>query len=60
VGANGRLLFTSAKDAASHARWDARRDGGKIEVFDQQGQLFKTITVEADQSANEGFILPSV
>ncbi|MDB4488849.1 hypothetical protein N9017_01910 [Akkermansiaceae bacterium] len=60
VGATGRLLFTSAKDAASHARWDARRDGGKIEVFDQQGQLFKTITVDEDTGTEDGFVLPSV
>ncbi|MDA7890962.1 hypothetical protein N9B19_04740 [Akkermansiaceae bacterium] len=60
MGATGRLLFTSAKDAASHARWDARRDGGKIEVFDQQGQLFKTITVDEDTGTEDGFVLPSV
>jgi hypothetical protein len=28
-----------ARDAVSYARWDARNTGGKVEVFDQQGQL---------------------
>jgi hypothetical protein len=60
VGANGRLVFQSARDAASHAKWNAKRDGGEIEVFDQQGQLYRTITIDADHAAEDGFILPSV
>jgi hypothetical protein len=60
VGANGKLLFGSAKDAASHARWDARTKGGSIKVHDKDGKLFKTIEIEADISSEDGFVLPSV
>ena len=60
VGANGRLLFQTAREAASHARWDARYNGGMIEVYDLGGRPFKTIEVEADQTADDGFVLPSV
>lgn len=60
VGARGRLLFQSAREAASHARWEARQAGGTIEVYDSQGRLFKSLKVEGDQSINDGFVLPSV
>ena len=45
VGACGRLLFKTARHAASHARWEARETGGVIEVFDPEGQPFKTLRV---------------
>ena len=60
VGARGSLLFQTAREAASHARWAARCDGGEIEVYDPKGQLFKTIEVEADETINAGYVLPSV
>lgn len=60
VGARGRLLFQSAREAVSHARWEARLKGGTIEVFEPEGRPFKTIRVEPDQTANDGFVLPSV
>ena len=60
VGARGSLLFETAKEAASHARWAARCDGGVIEVFDVHGRLFKTISVRADETINQGYVLPSV
>lgn len=60
VGANGRLLVTSARDAASHARWAAKIKGGTINVYDAEGKLFKTIEIEADVSGEDGFVLPSV
>lgn len=60
VGANGGLLFKSAREAASHARWDARADGGRVTVYDAQGKLFKTIKVDADVSGGEAYVLPSV
>jgi hypothetical protein len=43
VGAKGCLRYTTARDAADHARWDARDTGGMIEIFDQQGQLYRKI-----------------
>jgi hypothetical protein len=39
VGAKGFLRYGTGRDAVSYARWDARNTGGKVEVFDQQGQL---------------------
>jgi hypothetical protein len=60
VGANGRLLFRSARDAASHARWAAKTDGGTIKVYDPKGQLFKTIELAPDVSGEDGYVLPSV
>ena len=60
MGANGRLLFRSARDATSHARWDAKGAGGVISVYDAEGHLFKTIEVAPDVSGEDGFILPSV
>lgn len=47
VGANGLLRFTSAKDAASHARWAARSLGGFLKVYDPEGNLFKEEEMEA-------------
>ena len=52
--------YTTARDAADYARWDARDTGGTIDVFDQQGQLFKKISVKADDSVAAGLVLPSV
>ena len=60
VGAKGFLRYTSARDAAEYARWDARDRGGKIEVFDHQGRLFRSIVIEAAELADSGFVLPSV
>ena len=50
----------SARDAFEYARWDARDSGGTIDVFDQQGQLFRKISVKADDSVAAGLVLPSV
>ncbi len=60
VGANGRLLFGTARDAVSHARWDAKDNGGIIEVQDPHGQLFKVIEIAPDRSGDESMVLPSV
>ena len=60
VGAKGRLRYTTARDAADYACWDARDTGGTIDVFDQQGQLFRKISVKADDSVAAGLVLPSV
>ena len=60
VGAKGCLRYTTARDAADYARWDARDTGGTIDVFDQQGQLYRTISVKVDDSVAAGLVLPSV
>lgn len=60
VGANGGLLFKSARDAASHARWAAKANGGRITVYDPQGKLFKTIEIEPDITDGDPYVLPSV
>lgn len=60
VGARGKLLFQSAIDAASHARWAAKSHGGVIAVFDAAGKLFKTIEVAPDVFGEDGYVLPSV
>ena len=60
MGANGRLLFRSARDATSHARWDAQGAGGVISVYDAEGKLFKTIVVAPNESGEDGLVLPSV
>ena len=60
VGAKGYLRYTTARDAADYARWDARDTGGIIDVFDQNGQLFRKISVKADDSVAAGLVLPSV
>ncbi|MDA7607348.1 hypothetical protein OAL53_02835 [Akkermansiaceae bacterium] len=60
VGAKGCLRYTTARDAADYARWDARDTGGIIDVFDHQGQLFREISVKADALADSAFVLPSV
>ena len=60
VVSRGSLLFGTARESASHARWAARCDGGVIEVYDPKGQLFKKIEVEADETINAGYVLPSV
>jgi hypothetical protein len=60
VGAKGCLRYTTARDAADYARWDARDTGGKkIEIFDQQGQLYRKICIKADALADSAFVLPS-
>ena len=59
VGAKGCLRYTTARDAADYARWDARDTGGTIDVFDQQGQLFREISIKADALADSAFVLPS-
>ena len=60
VGAKGFLGYTTARDAADYARWDARDRGGKIDVFDQQRRLFRSIVIEPAKLADSGFVLPSV
>jgi hypothetical protein len=60
VGANGLLLFTSARDAASHARWDAKVKGGIIKVYDMAGKLCNTTEIEAEVSDGKVDLLPSV
>ena len=60
VGAKGCLYYQTARDAADYARWDARDTGGNIDVFDQQGQFFREISVKADDSVAAGLVLPSV
>ncbi|MEJ6644614.1 MAG: hypothetical protein QNL33_15295 [Akkermansiaceae bacterium] len=60
MGANGGLLFQSARDAASHARWAAKVNGGTITVFDPQGKLFKIIEIEPEIPGGEVYVLPSV
>ncbi len=60
VGAKGYLRYTTARDAADYARWDARDRGGNIDVFDQKGQLFRKISVKANDSVAAGLVLPSV
>ena len=59
VGAKGCLRYTTARDAVEYARWDARDTGGTIDVFDQQGQLFRKISIKADALADSAFVLPS-
>ena len=59
VGASGKLLFQTAREAASHARWDAEAKGGTIEVYDRHGQLFKTIEIEEKESVEVHSLLPS-
>ena len=60
VGAKGFLRYVTARDAADYARWDARDRGGRIEVFDQQRRLFRSIVIEPAKLADSGFVLPSV
>ncbi|MDA7528505.1 hypothetical protein N8509_01015 [Akkermansiaceae bacterium] len=60
VGAKGCLYYQTARDAVEYARWDARDTGGTIDVFDQNGQLFRKISVKADALADSAFVLPSV
>ena len=60
VGAKGCLRYRTSRHAADYARWDARDRGGKIDVFDQQERLFRSIVIEADELADSGFVLPSV
>ena len=60
VGAKGCLRYTNARDAAKYARWDARNTRGTIDVFDQNGQFFREISVKADDSVDAGLVLPSV
>ena len=60
VGAKSCLRYTTARDAADYARWDARDTGGTIDVFDQQGRLYRVIKVESDDSVDAGLVLPSI
>ena len=60
VGAKGCLYYQTARDAADYARWDARDTGGTIDVFDQQGRLFRSFGVEANERINSGYELPGV
>ena len=60
VAAKGFLRYVTAQDAAEYASWDARDRGGKIDVFDQQERLFRSIVIEPAELADSGFVLPSV
>ena len=60
VGAKGCLYYQTARDAADYACWDARDTGGTIDVFDQQGRLYRVIKVESDDSVDAGLVLPSI
>ena len=60
VGAKGYLYYQTARDAADYARWDASDSGGTIDVFDQNGQLYRKICIKADALADSAFVLPSV
>ena len=60
VGAKGCLRYKTARDAADYACWDARDRGGIIDVFDQQGSLFRSFGVEANERINSGYVLPGV
>jgi hypothetical protein len=60
VGANGCLRYTTARDAAEYARWDARDSGGTIDVFDQRGRLYRVIKVKSGDSVDAGLVLPSI
>ena len=60
VGAKGYLRYKTARDAADYARWDARDTGGTIDVFDQQGRLYRVIKVKSDDSVDAGLVLPSI
>ena len=44
----------------SHARWEAKANGGTIKVYNQDGNLFKTIEIPPDLESDKGFVLPSV
>ena len=60
-GGSQRLpRYTTARDAADYACWDARDRGGKIDVFDQQRRFFRSIVIEPAKLADSGFVLPSV
>ena len=50
----------SARDAFEYARWDAHDSGGTIDVFDQQGRLFRSIVIEPAELADSAFVLPSI
>ena len=43
---------------ASHARWSAKAKGGTIKVYDQDGELFKSIEIPPDLEIDKGFVLP--
>ena len=60
VGAKGCLYYQTARDAADYACWDARDTGGTIDVFDQQGRLYRVIKVKSDDSVDAGLVLPSI
>ena len=49
VGANGFLRYVTARDS-----------GGNIEVFNQQGQLYRKICIKAEALADSAFVLPSI
>ena len=60
VGAKGCLRYTTARDAADYARWDARDTGGTIDVFDKQARLYRVIKVKSDDLVDAGLVLPSI
>ena len=55
MGAKGCLYYQTARDAADYACWDARDRGGKIDVFDQQERLFRSIVIETAELTDSGF-----
>ena len=54
------LRYTTARDAADYACWDARDTGGTIDVFDKQGRLYRVIKVKSYDSVDAGLVLPSI
>lgn len=57
VGARGALHFTSARNAASHARWAARESGGILTVFDPNGKLYKVERMDPNDGIEIATIL---
>jgi hypothetical protein len=49
-----------ALGASPPTGWGAKTKGGTIKVHDDQGRLFKTIEIAADDSGEDGFMLPSL
>ena len=53
-------LMTLACSMPSHARWKAKAKGGTINVYDQDGNLFKSIEVAPNLESDDTFFLPSI
>ena len=57
MGAKGSLLFGSAKDAASHARWAARQSGGILTIFDPDGKFYREEKMDPNDGTEIAMIL---